>query len=167
MRLSHWFAGCAIASSFFVCSGLRAQGSAVALTTSPTTEDQDRLQVGLGWPDLRLRCNVWGPLDLEAKVAAGQGELAYAGRLYWRACHFGPVALVLGGELGGLNYSSVDTLDGDGDYYGPFAGLQYGFIKRWALLVDYGPAWIHVDSKGNSLTEQQWILNTALYFAIF
>ena len=143
--------------------------SETAQTPDPPTaaQDQPRLEIGLGWPDLRLRYNLWGPLDVEAKVAAAQGEIAYAGRLYWRACSLGPVTLVLGGEGGGLNYSAIDSLHGDGSYYGPFAGLQYRFVRQWALLVDYGPAWIHVNAQGGGITEQQWILNTALYFTVF
>ena len=125
------------------------------------------LQVGLGYPDLRLRYDLSGPIDIELKVAVEQGEQAYGGRLYWRITHAGPVGLLAGGEAGYLNFSSVDSISGDGDYGELFVGAQWTFVKNWTALVDYGLAKIQVRSEGLGVTELQWVINTALYYTLF
>lgn len=128
---------------------------------------EPHFSIGVGYPDIRVRYAVWGPLDLEAKVAAGSGAVAYAGRIYWRAVAAGPVGFLLGGEVGGTDFSGLDSLDGAGYYYEPFVGAQYTFLQRWSLQADLGPAWIQESSHGVSVTDQQWIANFALYYAIF
>ena len=134
---------------------------------TPVATPRPRLQVGLGFPDLRVRANVYGSLDAELKAAFGDGEAVYGGRVYWRPYSLGPVDLVAGVEGGGLSFNGVDTLNGGGDYGSVFAGLQYNFLKRWMVMADIGPAWIHVESHGYGLTEEQWVLDTALYYALF
>jgi hypothetical protein len=130
--------------------------------------DPGRLMVGAGWPYVGVRYNFWGPLDVEAKWAAGDGEYAYGARLYGKVAHWGIADVIAGGEFGGLVFSGVDTLDGNGYYGEPFAGVQIPFLKRWAFVVDAGPAWYSVHAnEGNSLSEQQWILNTAVYLGLF
>lgn len=141
--------------------------SEINLTWHPE-EESPCLQFGLGYPDLRLRYHLSGPIDLEAKVALAQGEQAYGGRLYWRMFHLGPAGILLGGEVGFLDYNSIYTLSGTGDYGEIFVGAQYRFMKRWAALVDFGPAKIQVRAdNGQSLAQQQWIFNTALYYVLF
>ena len=133
---------------------------------NPSEPVQPRLQVGLGWPDLRLRVRLFDPVDAEAKAAIAAGTVALGARIYWRAAQLGSMDLELGGEAGWLSYSGIDTLNGSGVYAEPLVGVQYRFLKDWSALVDIGPAWIQVSSQGQSLTEMQWTLNTALYFSI-
>ena len=127
----------------------------------------DTFQVGVGFPDIRVRYKAWGPLDVEAKVAADSESVAYAARLYYNPYTVGPVKLLVGAEGGGLSFSGLDSLSGTGGYWEPFVGLQYVFIPRWSLQADVGPAWISETSHGVSVTDQQWIANFALYYAIF
>jgi|GEM_PF-2113943 hypothetical protein len=130
-------------------------------------QDQPKLQLGLGFPDLRLRVNLSGPVDAEAKVALSQGMQAYGARLYCRVFQGGPLGLRLGAEAGYLSFHDVDTLSGNGGYGELFLGAEYRFLKRWNALVDYGLAKIDVNAQGQSLAQQQWVLNTALYYTLF
>jgi len=122
---------------------------------------------GVGWPDLRVRYHLIPRLDLELKGAAGSGEEAVGVRGYWNLEKVGIFDLMLGLDGGWLGFSGVDTLNGDGWYGEPFVGLQYTFQKHWTALVDIGPAWMSVSSEGYSLNEEQWVLNTALYYSFF
>lgn len=152
-------------------TGVTAPTMSVQASASPTTpvaeSVQPRLQFGIGYPDLRARFNLLDSLDGEIKVAYSTGALAYGARLYWSPWNWMGLAAEVGAEAGGLNYSSVYTLNGDGFYGEPFAGLQYTFLGRWTFLADIGPAWIDINSEGQGLTRQQWIVNTALYLAVF
>jgi hypothetical protein len=146
------------------------QTEATALSspaTAPTQAAEPTLQAGLGFPDLRLRYNLSGPIDAEAKVALSQGMQAYGARLYWRAVQAAPLGLLLGTEAGYLSFHNVDTLSGSGGYGEVFVGAEYRFLQRWKALVDYGLAKIDVNAQGQSLAQQQWVLNTALYFTLY
>jgi tetratricopeptide (TPR) repeat protein len=127
----------------------------------------DRFAIGVGYPDVRARLKLWRSLDIEAKVALGQGEQAYSGRLLARPWSFGPLDLSTGVEAGYFIYDNQSTLSGNGTFGELFVGLEYPFARYLRLSVDIGPTWVQANSQGQSLAELQWTYNTALYFYLF
>lgn len=122
---------------------------------------------GAGWPDVRLRSNVWGPVDLEAKAAVGPGAQAYSGRVYLRSYAHGAFTVLLGAEGGVLSFSDVEGLSGTGSFYEPFLGAQARFSQRWSAQLDAGPAFLTANALGQSLGYQAIVLNAALYYSLF
>jgi hypothetical protein len=132
-----------------------------------TTPEPARFSLGVGYPDLRVRGQLIGPLDGELKYAFGEGIQAYSGRLYYRAAQIQNFNFTLGAEGGLLSFNGVQSLDGSGSFFGGFAGLEYAFTRRLSLSADFGPAMISAGSGGSSVSGLEWVINTALYFRIF
>lgn len=146
------------------------QAQHIRPTSTSTTAQGEQLGffgLGVGYPDIRARLNIWRSMDVEAKAAIGSAEQAYSGRVFMRPFDLGPLAFEGGVEAGYLKFNVQDSLAGDGMFAEPFVGLEYGFSRRWRVNADIGPAWIKVVSSGQSLSELQWTYNTAIYFFIF
>ena len=126
-----------------------------------------RYSFGIGYPDLRARAQVWGPMDVELKYAFGDGVQAYSGRLYYRAVPLQKLNLTLGAEGGALSFSGVESLSGTGSFFGGFAGAEYDLAKRLSLSADFGPQMVTVNSGGSSVGGLEWVISTALYFRVF
>jgi hypothetical protein len=129
--------------------------------------EEPKLLIGLGWPDVRLKTNLAGKLDAELKVAFSSGAMAYGGRLYWRPLAFGSLEPVVGGGGGLIAFSDLEGESGSGSYFEGFGGLQYTFLQHWKVLADCGPTWVQLNSKNESVSEQHWVFNIALYYVIF
>lgn len=133
----------------------------------PVESSRPKVQFGIGWPDVRVRFNLWRAIDGEAKVAFEEGIQAYGGRLYAQTARLGALAVLLGVEGGWVHFDGIESLGGDGHYGQAFAGLQYTVSERWAVTADIGPAFMNVNAEGYSQQSQGWVYNTALYFRIF
>ena len=141
---------------------VQAQPTVVAAPINPHS-----LAFGIGYPDLRLRGQLWGPVDGEVKVGLAGGAQAYAGRLYYNYTHLGPVGLNVGGEGGWITLNGLDGVTGEGSYGEAFLGAQVGFAKRWGVSLDVGPALMNLNSDGISQSGTEWVVSTALYLWVF
>ncbi len=136
--------------------------SASAVETSPY-----RYSLGIGYPDLRVRAQVWGPLDAELKFAFGDGIQAYSTRAYVRAYEVKSLRVFGGAEAGMLSFSGVEGLNGSGRFFQGFAGLEYGFTQRLGLSADIGPAYVSLGDGKDGVGGLEWIFTTAFYFRVF
>jgi hypothetical protein len=123
--------------------------------------------LGIGYPDLRARVRVWGPLDLEMKYALGDGVQAYSGRVYGRLWRTGGLQFQVGAEAGLLSFNAVESLSGNGSFYQAFAGAEYALGRRVALSADIGPAIVNVSDGKVSVSGLEWVYTTAFYFRVF
>lgn len=134
--------------------------------SSAAPEAPSKFAIGVGYPDLRERMNLFPGLDEELKAAFADGEQAYAGRLYLLPAQFGRARLSIGGEGGVVEFNGRDALDGYGFFAEPFVGLDYRF-GICMVNVDLGPAWIQLFAQGQTMQTWKWTYNTALYFFLF
>lgn len=148
-------------------AALLAFSSGAAHSQDAEAAVSDRLMLGAGYPDLRLRSKLLSTLDVEAKLAAAEGVMAYSGRAYWQPYRVGAFTLLAGAEAGAFSFSGVEGLNGDGSFYQPFVGVQGRFARRWSAQLDAGPAFMQTRSSGISVDSQPWVLNAALYFSVF
>ena len=125
-----------------------------------------KFALGVGYPDLRERMNLFAGVDEELKAAFADGEQAYSGRVYILPARFGQARLVIGGEGGVLEFNGRSSLDGYGFFAEPFVGLDYRF-GPCLVNVDLGPAWIQLFDQGQTMQTWKWTYNTALYFFLF
>jgi hypothetical protein len=135
---------------------------------SPTPEAHPRLSVGVGYPDIRLRGNPIGDLDLEFKFAGLDSIQSYGLRLYVPLWAQGPAfKFYTGAEGAYVRFDGINTVSGDGWTGSFFAGVQYRFARRWSLGLDLGPSVAAVSSNSDSLVRVDWVGNAGVYFDLF
>src|SRR4051812_15693984 len=71
---------------------------------------QPKLQIGVGWPDVRVRAHLIANFDGEAKVAFEDGIQAYGGRIYLQPARLGFFDMTVGIEGGWLRFDGVENL---------------------------------------------------------
>jgi hypothetical protein len=135
---------------------------------SPTPSPHPRLSVGVGYPDVRLRGNPIGDLDLEFKFAGLDSIQSYGLRLYVPLWSQGPAfKFYTGAEGAYVRFDGINTVSGDGWTGSFFAGVQYRFARRWSLGLDLGPSVAAVSSNSDSLVRVDWVGNAGVYFDLF
>jgi hypothetical protein len=135
---------------------------------SPTPSLHPRLSLGVGYPDLRLRGNPIGDLDLEFKFASLDSIQSYGLRLYVPLWKQGPqFSFYTGAEGAYVHFDNINTVSGDGWTGSFFVGVQYRFAKRWSLGLDLGPSVAAVSSSSDSVVRMDWVGNAGVYFDLF
>jgi hypothetical protein len=138
-----------------------------AAVPGPDSAPPQRLALGLGYPDLRLRVGLGRGWNVEAKAAFGDGLQLYSGRASWGFAALGPLRAMLGAEAGWAVIGGTEGLTGSGAYGQGFVGLEYPFAKRLRLSVDAGPAWSQATAEGQTVSSVDLVFGTALYVYLF
>jgi hypothetical protein len=125
------------------------------------------LSFGIGYPDLRIRGKLWGPLDSELKFAFDNESQAYSLRLYATCWTWQRLDVNVGVEGGAIRFAGIDTLTGDGAFWEPFAGLAYQVSRLIGLTAEVGPAFMRVSADGVSVASTNTVITTAIYFRLF
>jgi hypothetical protein len=150
-----------------------AHASMLSPTAAAQTQAQEPvdarpcLSIGVGYPDLRLRGRIWGPLDAEFKFAFDNVSQAYSGRLYYNYWSWSNLDFDLGMEGGAIRFTGIDGLNGDGSFYEPFLGFAFNAGKIITLSAEIGPAFLNLNADGESLSTVNAVVTTAIYVHLF
>jgi hypothetical protein len=143
------------------------QAQTEAGPAGPSEVARPILSFGIGYPDVRLRGRLWGPLDSELKFAFDNSSQAYSLRLYLTCWSWSALSLSAGLEAGAIRFGGIDNLSGDGAFWEPFAGLAYQASRLIGLTAEIGPAFTRLSADGVSIASTNTVITTAIYFRIF
>ena len=148
-----------------------------ALMVSPVIADAElsttltpKSNYGRGWgitlgnPYIGVKYQPGSKFAYEIRVASAfSGVNIYSARLYRYITAVGPF-LTLAGLEGGVISFNKEPLEGSGFFGLLFAGIEYPILKKLALTLDVGPAYISVSSGGVSSGGIEWVYNLGLYY---
>jgi hypothetical protein len=127
-----------------------------------------RIAIGVGKPYVSLKYGLSPKFSIEARGAFGTGVNMYGARLYYNFTPKDKVVLFFGVEGGYIRFSK-DDVSGKGYVIYPCLGGECFILKRLALTLDIGPAFIYLeeDEFNLSIKGVEYLFNLGINFYLY
>ncbi len=140
-------------------------------SASVISPPSNSLALGLGYSYISLKYSPAKRFSVEARTAFGDGIIVSGGRLYFVVVSKSRTNLYLGPEFDYMHFD-VEDVKGAGYLGMLFIGGEHFVSRRLGVVLDFGPAYIHlndsqlVQGKQTVLNEWELVVNLGinLYF---
>ncbi len=125
----------------------------------------ERTSLGLGYPYISVRNALTPRVSVEGRFAFSDEIQIYGARGYYTLRQVERLSLLSGLEVDFVSFKT-GSVSGYGLIAYPFLGGEYRVAERISLLMDFGPAFIHLKENDFSLTLDglEWVVNLGVYY---